>query len=573
MPGDSRRSAPDRFWILLVCLGLSLAGLAVRLAWIQVVEAPAYAKKAADQRTRDMVVTPKRGVIYDREGEPLAISVEARTIYAVPGMVKDPSAVATQLAGVLGGNAKDYEARLRKRASFVYIARKVELERAKRVEALGIGGIGSLEDSKRTYPCGQLASQVLGFVGVDDIGLAGLEKQYDGVLAGKAGRVLAERDPYGRPIVGGVTRSVDKVDGRDVVLTVDKDIQYETQVDLAAAVEQYAAKSGSALVMDPRNGEILAMASFPGYDPNDLNHADPKGLGNRPVCEAYEPGSTIKPFTASAAIDKGIFTPDSRFDLPSTIAIGGHVVHEAHDRPSVDYSLTDIIANSSNVGAVKIGLALGKQSIYDYYTRFGFGSKTGVDFPGEARGIMPAPSTWSAASIGNIPFGQGMTATPLQIARALSAIASGGEMVTPHFLLSVPGEEATAWPRTRVISAETAKQMTAVLERVVTDGTGTTARVTGYEVAGKTGTAQIAKHGVYADGAYVASFAGFLPASDPRVLIIVVIDEPTKGEYGSTVAAPTFAKLAQFAVDHLKIPPTLPTGAKSPHAAETTAQD
>jgi cell division protein FtsI/penicillin-binding protein 2 len=568
VPGPPRRRTPDRYGSLLLVLAVALLGLAGRLLWIQGIEAPAYAKKAAEQRTRDMVITPKRGVIYDRQGEPLAASFDARTVYAVPSQVKDASAVATQLAGILGGKADDYLKKLQRHSSFTYVSRKVDLERAKRLEDMHLAGIGFLEDSKRVYPCGELASQVLGFVGVDDQGLAGLEKQYDSLLAGKAGSVLAERDPYGRPILGGVTRTVDKVDGRDIILTIDKDVQYQAQLELTNTVRQFGAKDGSVVIMDPRNGDILAMASAPGFDPNDLHSADPRALNNRAIGQAYEPGSTIKPYTASAVIDKGIFTPTSRFTLPPTLRVGGRVIHEAHDRGTVDYSLTDIIANSSNVGAVKLGLALGKQGVWDYYTRFGFSQKTGVDFPGESRGILPEPKQWSSSSIGNIPFGQGMTATPLQIARALSAIADNGEIVTPHFLLSVPGEPQKVWPKKRVISAETAKQMTAVLEEVVTNGTGTAAKVDGYDVAGKTGTAQIAKGGHYASGAYFASFTGFLPASDPRVLIVVVIDEPTSSIYGGTVAAPAFSRLGRFCMDHMKIPPTVkPTATPAPAKA------
>jgi cell division protein FtsI (penicillin-binding protein 3) len=569
--GGPPRRAADRYAFLLLGLTVALAGLAGRLLMIQGIEAPAYAKKAAEQRTRDIVVTPKRGVIYDRGAEPLAASFEARTVYAVPSAVKDASAVATRLADVLGGKAGDYLGKLERKGSFVYIARKVDLERAKRLEAMAIPGVGFLEDSKRVYPCGELASQVLGFVGVDDQGLAGIEKQYDGVLAGKPGSLLAERDPYGRPILGGVTRSVDKVDGRDIVLTIDKDIQFQAQLELNNTVKTFGAKDGSVVIMDPRNGEILAMASWPGFDPNDLNSADPRALNNRPTGQAYEPGSTIKPFTAAAVLDKRIFTPESRFHLPPTIKVGGRVIHEAHDRGTVDYSLTDIIANSSNVGAVRLGLALGKQGVWDYYTRFGFGTRTGVDFPGEAKGVLPAPEKWSASSIGNIPFGQGMTATPLQIARALSAIADGGEIVTPHFLLAVPGEPQKVWQKTRIMSAETAKQMTGVLQRVVTNGTGTSARVDGYEVAGKTGTAQIAKGGHYASGAYFASFAGFLPANDPKVLIVVVIDEPTQSIYGGTVAAPAFSRLARFSMDHLKIPPSVTASAPAVPANPSSA--
>lgn len=573
MPSDTRRPGPDRYWSLLVALALALLALVGRLVWIQGFEAPAYAKKAADQRTRDMVITPKRGVIYDREGEPLAASFEARTIYAVPSGVKDATATAQQLAGVLGGKAETYVKRLRRKSSFVYVARKVDLERAKRVEDMRIPGIGFLEDSKRVYPSGELACQVLGFVDVDDRGIAGLEKQYDAVLGGKPGSVLAERDPYGRPIPGAVTRTVDRVDGRDVVLTVDKDIQYQAQLDLAQAVEKYAAKSGSVLVMDPRDGSILAMASTPTYNPNDRNGADPRAFNNLPIVQPYEPGSTIKPFTAAAVIDKGIFKPDSSFDLPSTIRVGGREIGEAHERGNVEYTLTEIIANSSNVGAVKLGLALGKQGIWDYFTRFGFNSRTGVDFPGENDGMVPEPRLWSASSIGNIPFGQGLTATPLQLGRALAAIADGGELVTPHFLMTVAGEKPQVWPKKRIIAPATAQQMTAVLRSVVDSGTGTAARVPGYLVAGKTGTAQVAKHGSYAEGAYVASFIGFLPADDPRVLIVVVVNEPQNAIYGGTVAAPVFQQLAQFSVDHLKIPPSTIPGVGKTAPTTPAARD
>jgi cell division protein FtsI/penicillin-binding protein 2 len=565
-----RRTRTDRYGLLLVALVALLVGVVGRLVWVQGVEASALGKQAAEQRLRDLVITPKRGVIYDREGEPLAISVEAKTVYAVPSAVKDASAAATEIAGVLGGSAPDYERRLERKSSFSYVARKVDLEKAKRLEDLKIPGIGFLEDSKRTYPCGALAAQVLGFVGTDDTGLAGLEKQYDAVLGGKPGRVLAERDPYGRPIPGGVMKSVDAVDGRDIVLTIDKDVQYQAQLELNGAVSSFGAKSGSVVVLDPRDGSVLAMASVPTFDPNDFQSAVAAAISNRPVTQPYEPGSTIKPFIASAVIDRKLFTPTSMFHLPPTIDVGGRVIHEAHDRGSVDYSLTDIIAESSNVGAVKLGLALGKQGIFDYYTGFGFGTKTGVDFPGEARGTMPAPETWSRSSIGNIPFGQGMTATPLQLATGLSAIANGGEVVTPHLVASVPGEtSATIWPKRRVISAATAKQMVGILERVVTNGTGTAARVPGFDVAGKTGTAQVAKNGSYKNGGYEATFAGFLPAGDPRVLIVVVVDEPTKTIYGGSVAAPAFSRLAQFTVDHLKIPPTNVTASPASKAPTT----
>jgi cell division protein FtsI/penicillin-binding protein 2 len=564
VPAKSVRRAPtDRFAFLLLLLVGLLVMVGGRLLWLQGVTAPAYAKIAAEQRLKDLTIAPKRGVIFDREGEPLAISVDAKTIYAVPGVVKDTSATAQALAGVLGGSPADFVKPLTRKSSFSYVARKVELERAKRLQDLKIEGIGFLDDSRRTYPSGRLACQILGFVGVDDKGLAGIEHRYDRVLGGTPGRVLAERDPYGRIIPGGVMSTADAVDGRDIVLTIDKDIQYQAQLELASVVQTSGAKGGSIVIMDPRSGEIYAMASWPEFDPNYFKFADPSALSNTAITQPYEPGSTIKPFTASGVIDKKILAPASRFVLPSTIRIGDRTIGEAHDRETVDYSLTEIIAKSSNVGAVKLGQALGKRGVFDYFDKFGFMERTGVDYPGETRGFTPEPSTWSASSIGNIPFGQGMTATPLQLSRGYAAFAAGGEMPTPHFLLQVPAEKtSTIWPKQRAVSEGTARQMAEILRQVVVSGTGGAAEVPGYEAAGKTGTAQKVKNGTYKDGGFVASFVGFLPARDPRLLIAVVIDEPVNGYYGGAIAAPVFGRLGQFCVNHLKIPPPVVTAAK-----------
>jgi cell division protein FtsI/penicillin-binding protein 2 len=302
------------------------------------------------------------------------------------------------------------------------------------------------------------------------------------------------------------------------------------------------------------------MASTPGFNPNDYRTADAEGFRNRPVSDAYEPGSTMKSMTAAAVIDKGLYTADSRFRLPPTLTVAGRTIHESHDRGTVDWSLQDIVTNSSNVGAVKLGLKLGKQGLYDYFKAFGLTEATGVDYPGEARGWLPAPSLWSASSIANIPFGQGLSTTPLQLARAVGAIANDGEIVTPHFLLQVPQDSSRQiqWPKRRAISVEAARATTEIMKHVVTEGTGKEAAVPGYVVAGKTGTAQVAlKNGLgYAEGTYIASFIGYLPADDPQVLIAVKLDEPSKAIYGGTVAAPVFSSLGQFCVEHLKIPPT-----------------
>ena len=549
---------------------VALALVVCRLVWIQGVEGHALALAAEKQRTRDMTLSARRGSIYDREGQPLAVTVAARTVYAVPTQVRDATGTARAIARTIGGSSADYLKKLRKGGAFVYIARKADVSKATALEDLKIPGIGFLEDSRRAYPLGDLGCQVLGFVGVDDSGLAGVEKEYDSAMAGTPGRVVAERDPMGQIIPGGVVTAQDPIDGRSVRLTIDNDIQYQAQVDLAAAVRQFGATGGSVVVMDPRNGEVLAMTSTPYFDPNRFGRARQEAIRNKAISDAYEPGSTIKAMTAAAAIDQSLYTPLSMFHLPPTLRVGDRTIHDAEGRGTVDWSLTKIVTQSSNVGAVKIGQGLGRTRLLAYFRRFGLGSRTGVDFPGESAGSLPATSTWSQSTMGNIPFGQGLSVTPLQLARALAAIANGGTLVTPHLVSEVGSTPTTfAASAQRVISSRTASATTVMLTDVVKDGTGIAAAVPGYEVAGKTGTAQVpAPDGQgYLKDVYISSFAGFLPASDPRVLIVVTVDAPKTGMYGGTVAAPTFSQLARFCVAHLKIPPAprvrMPSGLKA----------
>ena len=568
------RPGRERHRLALILMLLALVVVSGRLIYLQVYAAPAYAEKAQSQRTRDMEIAPKRGTIYDRDGDVLAVSREARTIYASPRFVTDATGTAEALAGVLGGEPSEYAERLQKDSGFVYIARKVDPEHAAAIESMKLSGIGMLKDSRRTYPSGELAAQVLGFVGTDDEGLGGLEQYYDSVLRGEPGSVLAERDAFGRPIPGGVMHYEDPVDGADIVLTIDKDIQYAAHVALQNALDTWKADSGSVVVMDPRNGEILAMASAPGFNPNRFAEADAAAYRNRPITDVYEPGSTFKSITAAAVLDAGLFEPDSMFELPPTLQVGGRRIKEAHPRPTVNWTLTEIVTNSSNVGSVKLGMALGAQPLYDYLDRFGFTEKTGVDYPGETAGYLPPVDQWSATSIANIPFGQGVSMTPLQLARALSAIANGGELVTPHFLLEAPegSQIEQSWPKQRAISEEASAATREVMKAVVTEGTGGAAAVEGYEVAGKTGTAQKPRTDGrgYAGGGYIGSFSGFLPADDPQVLIIVIIDAPKGAIYGGVVAAPAFAEIGQFAVSHLKIPPTTVQPAQSVDGESST---
>ena len=553
--GDVRERFTGLAAVCLVLLGI----VSVRLVWIQVVQAPAFAAIAEKQRVRNVTLSPRRGAILDREGQKLAWTVDAKTIVAEPHKIRDPRGAATALAGVLGGTPESYYAKLTRDVGGLDIARKVDMGRAEAVSKLGIAGISLVDDSMRTYPSGDLACQVLGFVGTDDSGLAGIEKQYDAVLRGTPGQLKAEMDRRGRTIPGGTLVSIDPVDGHNVYLTIDKDIQYQAQMELSSAVTQFGAKGGSVVVMDPRNGEVLAMASTPYFDPNTYRTADPKAWRNKVVSDAYEPGSTIKTFTAAAVIDKGIFTPDSMFNLPPTLKIADRTIHESHDRATVDWNLTTIVTKSSNVGAVKLGQALGANGLYEYFSRFGLTAKTGIDFPGEAKGYLPNPSLWSKSSIGNIPFGQGISVTGAQLCKALSGVANHGTLVTPHFLLREEGDtQPLFWPTESACTSVTAAQMVTMLRAVVDDGTGAAAKVPGYQVAGKTGTAQkpLPNGAGYASGKYIGSFAGFLPADEPRILILVTIDEPSGTIFGGSVAAPAFSRLAQFCVAHLKIPPS-----------------
>lgn len=565
--GKPRRSDNSRYALLLALFLLGFVVVAGRLMWVQVVSAPALTRKATAQRLRDIELPPRRGTIYDREGEPLAVSIAARTVFASPDQIADKPGTARALATTLGGDEALYLQKLERGGGFVYIERKVDMSRATALEQLDLDGIGYLDDFQRLYPSGELASQVLGFVGVEDSGLAGIESQYDDVLGGTPGVVLGERDPQGRPIPGGIQKAIDPVHGSDIVLTIDKDIQYEAQVEITKAVKKWNAKGGSVVIMNPKNGEIYAMATSPGFNPNEYGKAKAKNIRNKPITDAYEPGSTLKCLTASAVIERGLYTPKSKFSLPSTIRVGGRTIHESHGRAAVRWSLTKIVTNSSNVGTVKLGLKLGEEGLYESFSAFGLTERTGVDFPGEARGWLPPVEQWSASSIGNIPFGQGVSMTPLQLVRAIGAIANGGELTTPHFLLDVPQmpELQTAWPTKRAISEKTAESVTRMLEEVVTEGTGKSAKVAGYTVAGKTGTAQKAEPGGrgYAGGKYVGSFIGYLPAEDPQVVVCVTIDEPRNAIYGGTVAAPTFSKLSSFTVSHLKIPPSTTSAASA----------
>lgn len=563
MEKSVQKGSEIRLFFLLLAFFACLVGIASRLVFIQAVEAAKYNSLAFKQRLRKIELTPRRGLIYDRDKQELAVSLDVETVYATPYLIKHPAKVSAALAPVLQIDQAVLYSKLTRKCGFVYLARKIDQEKAEKIRKMNIEGIGFFREGKRCYPFNSLASHVIGFAGMDNRGLSGLEIFYNQELEGKAGLLVAEKDSADKLIPGGVQKLFPPVEGNHIILTIDKDIQHKAELELKACVERYQAKSGCVIVMNPKNGEIYAMANWPAFDINTCSSTPAEVMRNRAITDVYEPGSTMKVLVAAAALEEQLYDPDSKLALPSTLRVANKVIEEAHPRPAGSYSFTDIVSHSYNVGAVLIGMKLGKERIYEYLSQFGIGQKTGVDFPGEAAGSLIPPEKWSGTTIANIPFGQGVAVTPLQLLRAVSVIANDGLAVTPHFLLQVVDSNGRIVQKgkeegdKKVISAATAREMRYIMEKTVIEGTGEAAKIEGYRVAGKTGTAQ--KYNPdgagYAADKYVSSFVGFAPAQNPRLAVLVVIDEPQGEIYGGVVSAPVFKRVTEFSLQHLKIPP------------------
>ncbi len=555
-----------------VALGaILLAGIAVltgRLAQLQVVEHEEFAELGEQQRVATIELPATRGQIVDREGRPLAISLEASDIYADPRYVEDPATTAAGLADAIGLRAGE-ERRLtrelsREGSTFGYVSRQVSEPVGARIERLALPGIGVLPTTRRDYPADDLAPQVLGAVGfgAGDLptGLAGLELAYDDVLAGSPGERVLEVARDGRPIASGESSERASVPGSDVVTTIDRQLQYGVQVSLAEAVRSNDAKGGTVIVLDPHTGDVLAMATWPWFDPNRLDLATEEQMRNRAVLDAFEPGSVNKVITAAAAIEEGAVDLGERFLVPDRTYVGEELIRDAHPHPTERMTIGDIIAQSSNVGTIQVADRLGSGPLATYLSRFGFGRPTGIDFPGEASGTLLPLSQWNETSRATMSYGQGISATPLQMAAVYATIANGGEWIEPRLTRGTIGasgrfEPAEASTRRRVVSGRTAASVARMLAYAVADGTGSAARIHGYQVAGKTGTARKP----YEDRAgyskrYVASFMGFLPADDPRVVVVSILDEPAT-VYGGIAAAPLFEEVARQAIHRLRIAP------------------
>jgi len=539
-------------WFMGVAL-VVLAALFAKAFYVQVVDASALQDKGSDQHLRSIELDAPRGVIYDRNGQELAVSQSMATVYANPTQIKDVPATASALAPILRTTPAELEAKLRSESGFKYLARKVDLQIGERVKELGLEGIGVCVEDKRIYPKGKLAPQLLGYVGTDNLGLAGLEKQYEAMLAGEPGKLEVVSDRSGNRL--STVSLKEAVEGEPLNLTIDEEIQFETERILTETVETFQAQKACAIVIDPQTGEILAMANTPVFDTNDYGSVEEMCRRNSVITDQYEPGSTFKMVVTAAALEAGLVSPETTFILGDTIQVYDRVVHEAHENlpDKRELTVTQILAQSSNVGAITLGLEVGKTRLVDMIRKFGFTEKLRVDFPGEADGQMLAPEKWSGTTIANVPMGQGIAATPLQLATAYAAIANDGILVQPHLVK----DATTPWTR-RVVSPTVAAQLREMLTVTVEDGTGTQAQIEGYAVAGKTGTAEKVKAdgSGYDEDRVIASFVGMVPADDPQLIILVMIDEPSTEHSGAYVAAPAFARIADFALKRLGIPPT-----------------
>jgi cell division protein FtsI (penicillin-binding protein 3) len=539
----------------LLFAGFLLAFLVVvcRAFWLQGVEASQLSSQALNQQTETIDVPGLRGAILDRNGTRLASSEDAATIYATPYQVKNPPAAAAKLAPILEEKKGKVLEDLTVESGFSYLAKDIDLSTAEKVEKLGLEGIGQLPASRRTYPQGEMAGQVIGVVGDEGKGLTGIELGEQAALAGEEGERRIVTDALGEAIK--MENVKEARDGEDVQLTLDPVIQQETEKVLSRVGETYSPLGATAIVMDPETSEILAMANWPPVDPGDLEHISNEDLLNQATGLNYEPGSTFKAFTVSAALEEGLVTPTTEFTVPPQIEIGERIIKDAEEHGTENLTVGQILARSSNIGADLIGQKIGATKFSKWIEKFGFGTKTGVQFPNEEHGIVPKLGEYSGATMGNLPMGQGAAVTPMQMMQGYAAIATNGVERQPRLVKRIGEEEVHEPKGHRVISAKTASEVREMLEGVLgPEGTASMVSVPGYTLAGKTGTAEVAEDGGYSKTKYIASFIGMAPAMNPKFLAAVIVDQPEGEIYGGSVAAPAFGEIATFSLPYLGVP-------------------
>jgi cell division protein FtsI (penicillin-binding protein 3) len=554
---------------------LVIAGRAFQL---QVLQGERLMRLGERQHLKEWIVLPKRGALFDRAGEPLALSMESQSVYARPHRVQDPEKLSRELAQILNLRISDVKQKLSSDKPFVWIKRQVSSPEAEKIQALNPAGVGMFYEPNRHYPQGQLAGQLIGFVGRDSEGLEGLELKYNDYIRGEAGSSVTERDALGRRVlVQGVER-LRIPPGSDVHLTLNTSMQHIAEKELEAAVLKYRAKAGVAIVMEPFTGEVLALANYPAFDPNRYSKQSAEQRRNRAVTDSFEPGSTFKTILAAAALEEGVVGKEDLFYCEmGKYSYAGKIIHDTHPHGWLPFS--KILQVSSNIGFTKVAQKLKKDRYFKYIEKFGFGQISGIDVPGEVAGLLRRSESWSAIDLATHAFGQGISTTPMQMVMAYAAIANGGFLMRPYVtrrVVSPQGEvvlENQPHMVRRVISEKTSRSLASMLRDVTNEGgTGMMANVDGFEVAGKTGTAQKADpvHGGYAAKKRVASFIGFVPANDPRLVALVLIDEPEVNVYGGIVAAPVFRNIAQASLRHLAVAPqqaaVIPVPASRPEA-------
>lgn len=547
-----------RSTLLAVLVVLGFVAVVARLADIMLANHKWFLVKAMGQQTKKELIPVKRGIIVDRKGRELAINLETESLYCDPAEVVAPERVASTLSRAMDRNPDFIRAKLTAGNRFNWIERKLDAGQAQRIRELKLKGIGFAPEIKRFYPKGMLASHLIGYVGIDNNGLEGIEQRYDKYLSAQGEKISVRRDAKGNVLSEGMTR---EIKGNNVVLTIDEGLQYIVEKNLDAAMEQWKAASATAIMMDPYSGELLALASRPHFDLNNPAGVTAAQRRNRSITDCYEPGSTFKIVVGVAALEEGLVSPDTKFDCSAGfIEVGGRKIRDAHRHDVLSFK--EVIQKSSNVGSIKIGLALGKDKVYQYVKKFGFGEKTGIDLTGEVSGWIRPPARWSGMSIGSISIGQEVAVTPLQVVRSYAVVANGGFLVRPHVVAEIRSPSGhtlyqAAPEKKRIFSEKTIGTFRQILKTVTEEGgTATGAAVDGNQVAGKTGTAQLIDPGTrrYSKDKFVSSFVGFVPADNPKIVMIVVIHEPKGAHYGGVVAGPVFKKIADESLSYMSVP-------------------
>jgi len=558
--GQGNLLIKNRIIILFVFFVALMVAIFARLFFIQIGQTEALGQMASDQRLRMLQLEPKRGLIYDRLGRELAISAGTKTVVAFPPEIENPEKTARDLAGILNFSYNEIYRRITQPRAAIYLERKIDDQRAQTIASWELPGISFIEESKRFYPQGELAAHVIGFAGVDNHGLEGIEVSMDHFLQGQPGRISSERDGLGQDIPQGIERYIPPQDGHDIYLTIDQVIQYIAERELENALQKHEARGGSVIVLDPQLGEILAMANYPTFNPNDFQAYSPSTWRNAGIANNFEPGSTFKIITMASALDEGVVNMEDVFFDPGQIRVGPETISCWRDGGHGTLNFTEVVEKSCNPGFVQVGNRLGVENFYRYIQAFNFGNRLGIDLPGEARGLVYDYSEMGPVEMATMTFGHGIAVTPLQMVMATGAIANKGFLLEPRLVREVRDSKGNLvesfGPKVlrQVVSEETAEMTLALLASVVASGTGGQAQIPGYEIGGKTGTAKY-----YGKEAYDSSFIGVLPIDNPQLVILVVLYEVTSYPYyAGEIAAPVFREIAQDAIRYLEMRPTVP---------------